>query len=96
MTTDLAAGQRLPGTLELAERDREAAEAVASGLKDAKAENTLRAYGSAWQQFQAWAEAGGHAVLPATPQIAESPPGVARTLTGGPPEPVPVGVNLRC
>ena len=68
MTTDLATAQRPPGTQELAERDREAAEAVASGLRDAKAANTRRSYASAWHRFQEWAEAGGHAVLPSTPQ----------------------------
>ena len=69
MSTDLAAVQRLHDIPYLAERDREAAEAVASGLRDAKAANTRRSYASAWQQFQAWAEAGGHAVLPSTPQV---------------------------
>ena len=68
MTSDLAAVQQLPGLPDLAERDREAAQAVASGLRDAKAGTTLRVYGSAWQQFQAWAVAGGHPALPATPQ----------------------------
>ena len=68
MTTDLATAQRLPGTPDLAERDREAAEAGASGLRDAKAANTRRSYASAWHRFQEWAEAGGHAVLPSTPQ----------------------------
>ena len=67
MTTDLATVHRLSGALDLSERDREAA-AVASGLRDAKSENTRRAYTSAWQQFQVWAEAGDHAVLPTTPQ----------------------------
>ena len=68
MTTDLAPVRHLPGTLRLAERDREATEAVASALRDAKADNTRRAYASAWRQFQTWAEAGGHPALPATPQ----------------------------
>ena len=68
MATDLATDRLHLGTLELAERDREAAQAVASGFRDAKAENTRRVYCSAWRQFQAWAEAGGHAVMPTTPQ----------------------------
>ena len=68
MTTDLVTVQQLRNPLVLEERDREAAETVASHLLDAMAENTLRVYGSAWQQFQAWAKAGGHAVLPATTQ----------------------------
>ena len=60
MTTDLAAVQQLPGRPDLAERYREAARAVASGIRDAKAGTTRRVYASAWQQFLAWAEAGGH------------------------------------
>ena len=54
--------------LELSERDHDAAQAVAAGLRDAKAPNTHRAYETAWQAFQAWADAGGHRSLPATPQ----------------------------
>ena len=69
MTTDLATLQQIPGmNSHLAEGDREAAQAVASGLRDAKAGTTRRVYGSAWQQFQSWAEHGGHPALPATPQ----------------------------
>ena len=68
MTTYLATVQQLHNPLELSERDREAAEAVASGLRDAKAANTRRSYASAWRLFQEWAEAGGHAAMPATPQ----------------------------
>ena len=37
MTTDLAVVQQLQSTLDLPERDRGAAEAVAAGLRDAKA-----------------------------------------------------------
>ena len=68
MTTDLAIVSQLSGLLELADHDQDAARAVASGLRDAKADNTRRAYASAWRGFQAWAEAGAHPVLPATPQ----------------------------
>ena len=68
MTTDLAVVQQLQSTVDLPERDRGAAEAVAAGLRDAKAGNTRRAYSSAWQQFRTWAEAGGHPALPAAPQ----------------------------
>ena len=68
MTTDLAIVSQLSGLLELADRDQDAARAVASGLRDAKADNTRRAYASAWQQFKAWAGAGDRPVLPATPQ----------------------------
>ena len=68
MTTDLAVVQQFHHTLDLPERDRGAAEAVAAGLRDAKAGNTRRAYASAWGQFRTWAEAGGHPALPAAPQ----------------------------
>ena len=68
MTTDLASVPELRESLELSGRDREAAEAVASGIRDAKAENTRRSYASAWRRFQAWADAGGHPSLPASPQ----------------------------
>ena len=68
MATDLAVVQRLQNTLDLLERDRGAAEAVAAGLRDAKAGNTRRAYISAWQQFRTWAGADGHPALPAAPQ----------------------------
>ena len=52
--------------LELSGPDCEAAQAVASGLRDIKAENTRRS--SAWRRFQTWADADGHSALPATPQ----------------------------
>ena len=73
MTTELATIPQLHDTLYMSDRymsdrDREAAQAVASRLRDAKAQNTRRAYASAWRQFQTWAEAGGHPALPATPQ----------------------------
>ena len=68
MTTGLATVHDLHESLELSGRDREAAQAVADGIRDAKAENTRRAYGSAWRGFQDWAESGGHPSLPATPQ----------------------------
>ena len=68
MTTGLAPVQQLHDSLEPSGPDREAAEAVASALRDAKADNTRRASASAWRQFQTWAEAGGHPALPATPQ----------------------------
>ena len=68
MTTDLAIIPQVPGPMELSGSDREAAQAVASGLRDAKADNTRRSYASAWRRFQGWADAGGHPALPATPQ----------------------------
>ena len=66
MTTELVTAPQMPGSLELVERDREAARAVASGLRDAKAQNTHQAY--AWRNFQAWADGRGHQALPAAPQ----------------------------
>ena len=68
MTIGLAVVQQLHNTLDLPERDRGAAEAVAAGLREAKAGNTRRAYSSAWQQFRTWAEAGAHPALPAVQQ----------------------------
>ena len=67
MTSDLVTIRQIHNPLELTERDHEAAQAVASGLRDAKADNTRRAYASAWMRFQAWA-AAGHPTLPASPQ----------------------------
>ena len=67
MTSDPVPVQHL-GHLELAERHRDAAQAVAAGLRDAKADNTRRAYVSAWRRFQEWADAGGYRALPASPQ----------------------------
>ena len=83
MTTDLAVVRQLRNTLDLPERDRGAAEAGAAGIRDAKAENTRRAYNSAWQQFRTWAEAGGHPALPAAPQgrgPLPRPPGLNRPV----------------
>ena len=68
MTSDLVTIRQIHNPLELTERDREAAQAVASGLRDAKADNTRRAYASAWLRFEAWADAGGHPTLPVSPQ----------------------------
>ena len=49
-------------------RDEEAAQAVAAGLRDAKAANTRRVYASAWHEFNVWALANGRQSLPAEPQ----------------------------
>ena len=68
MSTKLATAVQLHHSLELSGSDREAAQAVAAGIRDAKADSTRRTYASAWQQFQTWAYAGGHQALPATPQ----------------------------
>ena len=56
MTADLATVPQLHDFLELSGTDCEAAQAVASGLRDTKAENTTRrSYASAWWRFQTWA-----------------------------------------
>ena len=60
MTTDLAIVQQFCNALNLPERDRGVADDVVTGFRDAKAENTRRAYTSAWQQFRMRTEAGGH------------------------------------
>ena len=54
--------------LELSEQDRAAAQAVADGLRDAKAANTRRAYRRGWAAFTAWADAHGYQYMPAAPQ----------------------------
>ena len=68
----LAAIGQLRGQLReglvLSTRDEEAAQAVAAGLRDAKAANTRRVYASAWHEFNVWALANGRQSLPAEPQ----------------------------
>ena len=64
----LAAIGHLQDGLEVSIRDRDAAQAVATGLRDAKAANTRRVYEAAWQRFQKWAGGAGHQSLPAEPQ----------------------------
>ena len=59
---------QLRESLVLSARDREAAQAVAAGLRDAKAANTRRVYASAWHEFNVWALANGRQSLPAEPQ----------------------------
>ena len=54
--------------LELSEQDRAAAQAVADGLRDAKAANTRRAYVSAWHLFCDWTLLTGRPAMPAAPQ----------------------------
>ena len=66
MTTDLATSDRPHDSLELAESDRDAA--VATGLRDAKADNTRRAYASAWRRFEQWARDCNHQTLSAAPE----------------------------
>ena len=64
----LATTVHLQEDLELSASDREAAEAVAEGLRDAKAANTRRVYGSAWHDFCVWALESGRQSLPADPR----------------------------
>ena len=54
--------------LELSTSDHDAAQAVAAGLRDAKAANTRRAYGRGWAAFTTWADAHGYQYMPAAPQ----------------------------
>ena len=58
----------LDESLELSEYDQGAAQAVAAGLRDAKAANTRRVYASVWHEFNVWALANGRQSLPAEPQ----------------------------
>lgn len=44
MTTELAPARQFHDSLSLPDHDRETAEAVASSLRDPKADNTRRAY----------------------------------------------------
>ena len=79
MTTGRAVVQQFQNTPDLPERDRGAAEAVAAGLRDAKAENTRRAYSSAWQQFRRWAGPSPPSSRPARPSPTfTAPPGCRR------------------
>ena len=68
MNTSLTTAAELHKSPELSDRDRQAAQAVATGIRDAKAESTRRTYASAWEQFQTWADAGGRQALPARPE----------------------------
>ena len=64
----LATIGQLRESLVLSAPDREAAQAVAAGLRDAKAANTRRVYASAWHEFNVWALANGRQSMPAEPQ----------------------------
>ena len=64
----LATIDQLRGSLVLSAHDEEAAQAVAAGLRDAKAANTRRVYTSPWHEFNVWALANGRQSLPAEPQ----------------------------
>ena len=54
--------------LDLSTSDQDAAQAVAAGLRDAKAANTRRAYASAWHTFLEWTLLTGRRAMPAAPQ----------------------------
>ena len=54
--------------LDLSTSDQAAAQAVAAGLRDAKAPNTRRAYASAWKLFCDWTVLTGRQAMPAAPQ----------------------------
>ena len=54
--------------LDLSTSDQDAAQAVAAGLRDAKAANTRRAYASAWHTFCEWTILTGRRAMPAEPQ----------------------------
>ena len=54
--------------LDLSTSDHDAAQAVADGLRDAKAANTRRAYAFAWHMFSEWTLLTGRRAMPAAPQ----------------------------
>ena len=64
----LATTVHLQEGLEVSTSDRDAAQAVAAGLRDAKAPNTRRAYASAWHMFSEWTILTGRTAIPADPQ----------------------------
>ena len=64
----LATIRPLEQDLELSQQDHDAAQAVAAGLRDAKASNTRRAYESGWNLFHNWTLLTGRESMPAAPQ----------------------------
>ena len=54
--------------LEFSASNREAAGAVAEGLRDAKDASTRRVYASAWHDFCGWAFESGRESLPTDPR----------------------------
>ena len=64
----LATIRPLEQDLDLSQQDQDAAQAVAAGLRDAKAANTRRAYASAWKLFCDWTVLTGRQAMPAAPQ----------------------------
>ena len=74
----LATTVHLKDGIEISTSDHDAAQAVAAGLRDAKAANTRRAYASAWHMFLKWTLLTGRESMPAAPQhvaIIPGPPG---------------------
>ncbi len=70
----LATIGQLRESLVLSARDEEAAQAVAAGLRDAKAVNTRRGYASAWHEFNVWDLVNGRQSLPARTPDSRPPP----------------------
>ena len=64
----LATTVHLKDGIEISTSDQDAAQAVAAGLRDAKAANTRRAYASAWHTFCDWTILTGRQAMPAAPQ----------------------------
>ena len=64
----LATTVHLKDGIEISTSDHDAAQAVAAGLRDAKAANTRRAYASAWHTFCDWSILTGRESMPAAPQ----------------------------
>ena len=88
----LATTVHLQEDLELSSRDRDVAQAVSDGLRDAKAANTRRVYQTAWHLFCEWTLLTGRQSMPAEPQIVAPlprPPGHHRAGPG-PRSPTPM------
>ena len=66
--SDLATTTHLAQSFALTNGDRDAAQAVSEGLRDAKAANTRRAYQTAWHLFCDWTILTDRHSMPAEPQ----------------------------
>ena len=64
----LATIVHLKDGIEISTSEHDAAQAVATGLRDAMAANTRRAYASAWHTFCDWTLLTGRESMPAAPQ----------------------------
>lgn len=64
----IATTVHLKDGIEISTSDHDAAQAVAAGLRDAKAPNTRRAYASAWRMFLKWTLLTDRESMPAAPQ----------------------------